>query len=797
VKPAARTSLSAIALLAALSAANPILAATPGTEPRLADSALLPAPVKDFLLDGPWIYKANRRSKDLMAEDLNGDGLLDVAVVSNERSILELFFQQKAPKDGEPLFKKETLNLDRIISRARAIDVNGDGRMDLAMAGAPPRLIVMYQGEDGRLQPPQQTDIEASRLIVGDLNADGRPDLLVYNNKRFDILPGKARGLELESSQTFHTTGDPASDPMILDFDGDGLADIVYHDSGAFGDLVVRLQTAEKSFPSEFRATTSLMRVVAPLVGGKGERDTVVAVQNTTRSLVQLGLAEPDEKENATKVIPTSAMQTVSFDPESRSGKTFQIVADYDGDGRLDVLLFSPDLSVARILRQTRGGSLVETRVPSFQGITAALPLPAKKGSPTPLVLFSPAEKAVGYTVADAKTGVLPFPSILPIAGEPLGVAVVSVGNKPHIAVALKAEGSGKTPRVDVYPISDSGELGTVRTVGASGGDGPNPLEGVDVIGMEAMDTNRDGLDDLIVYADFKPATILLQGKDSDFQPLRASSGVLQGLLSGARATSLDDVRLSGADKPASVAALKEKFARAFHIDAENNVVVEQQFNGRNAQSRLVSFAVGSPRGEGTADMVLLDRGNKVLTVYGIEKGKAEYELLVNIDIDGSEYNSLRVFDLDGDGKDDFLLTAEDRLGVIYSRPLSGGLRNLATVELEDSQSGYGMVFPLRLFPGGPTAMAAVERKNMVLDLDVPGKGKEGHPALHRFYSFKMFDNESTIARRINLDAVPEPREGVAVDVNNDGKPEIITLMHDNIVIYYPVDKKTEAVAGN
>ena len=105
MKPAARTSLSAIALLAALSAANPILAATPGTEPRLADSALLPAPVKDFLLDGPWIYKANRRSKDLMAEDLNGDGLLDVAVVSNERSILELFFQQKAPKDGEPLFK--------------------------------------------------------------------------------------------------------------------------------------------------------------------------------------------------------------------------------------------------------------------------------------------------------------------------------------------------------------------------------------------------------------------------------------------------------------------------------------------------------------------------------------------------------------------------------------------------------------------------------------------------------------------------------------------------------------------
>ena len=47
-----------------------------------------------------------------------------------------------------------------------------------------------------------------------------------------------------------------------------------------------------------------------------------------------------------------------------------------------------------------------------------------------------------------------------------------------------------------------------------------------------------------------------------------------------------------------------------------------------------------------------------------------------------------------------------------------------------------------------------------------------------------MFDSETTIARRVNMDALPEPRDLTAADLNDDGLPDIVCLMHDNLIIY-------------
>lgn len=742
-------------------------------EPALADDKLLPQAAQEYKLEGPTLFKVNRRSRDLVAEDLNGDGLIDIAAVSNERGLLEIYLQRTEVAEGEPQFERTQVTLDRIIRSTIPYDVNGDGRMDLLMAGSPAKLVVMYQDSNGRLQTPKATELEADRLAMGDLTGNGRQDVLVYHERKFHILRGSTTGLELETWQTFHTTGEPASAPMIIDFDGDGLPDIVYHDSQSFQDLLVRLQSPEGTFPAEFRVSSGVLRAVAPLPAPKGQKASVAAVQNVTRQLVQLGLAELNREDIESQIVPVSEMHTIAFGPGTRPRRSVPLIADFDGDGRRDLVIASPDLSALRLLRQTRSGSLEESTVPSLQGIESISALPTSGGEATPLVFFAPEEKAIGFTRYNAETETLPFPRVLPIAGEPLGVTVVNEG----LVALMRVE---EEIRLLGYDLDESGSVGDARTLMENA---PEVFKGLTVKGLEAMDVNRDGRQDLVVYIDFKPAKILLQTEEGNFEELTATSGVLEGLLSGARQGSIQGVSLG--NEGTSVMALKEKFARVFHIDEELNIRIGHQFNGRNANARLVDATTGNIRQRGQQDVILLDRANRCLTVYGRED-EGDYQLLTNIQLDETPYSSVRAFDLNGDGREDLILSADDRLGVIYSHPLHGGLEVIASAATTVDEGGYGEVYTLDLLPGGSRELVAIEMRNNLMEIFLPGQNEQKIPALLRFYQFGMFDSDATLARHPSLETQPEPREAIAADLNEDGWNEIITLMHDNIVIYKP-----------
>ncbi|MEO8377298.1 MAG: VCBS repeat-containing protein, partial [Candidatus Sumerlaeota bacterium] len=656
-----------------------------GTERALADEKLLPAEAREFSLSPPEIYKVNRRSKDLTVEDMNGDGLLDVVLTTNEKSILEVFYQKKKSEKEGDRFDHQTIAVDRLVRSIAAIDVNGDGRNDLLMATSPPKLVVLYQDDKGRLQAAQDTPLEADRLTLGDLDGDGKNDVLVYQDGSFSILKTTGRQLKLEPAETFYTTGEPASDPMIIDFNGDGRPDIVYHDANHFEDLVVRLQSSEKTFPSEFRLHSAVMRTVSPFPRGKGEAAHVIAVQNISRELVELSLAEDTERKNDALVL--SDEQTIPFDPETKSAKSVPLVTDFDGDGRKDLIVFSPDLSVLRLLRQTRGGSLVESTVPSLQGIQEVLPLNSEKGAPTPFVMFSSNEKAIVFAKFDEKTQTIPFPAVLPITGQPQGVAVLDIGGKQSLVAILKQDGATDM-QLKSFSIDRDGKLGPQQSLFPEEADFKSPLAGLDITGMEALDVNRDTRKDLIVYADFKPAVLLLQDDKGKFNVLAATSGVLQGLLQGAKPTTIEQVNLTKKSEETAVLALKEKFARAFHIDKDQNVDVEQQFNGRNSTARLAGVGVGHLMKKDEINVVLLDKGNKELTIYGPAKEAGKFEIVSSVDLDNADYSSLRVFDLDDDGKDDIILTADDRVGIYYSRPITGRLETVTSAKTSVDDGG-------------------------------------------------------------------------------------------------------------
>ncbi len=763
-----------------------------GTSERAPDE-VLSRQARDFRLDGPEVYPVTRRSINLVAADFNGDGMLDFATISNEKGVLELYLQREDQADGENPFELQEISLDRLIRSFVAIDVNGNGRDDILMTASPARVVVMYQNDNGGLDPIIETDLEADVLLTGDINGNGRDDVLLYREGQFQILESTSRGINLEPSQTFFTAGEPASPPKLIDFDGDGLTDIIYHDSQNRENLVIKLQSPDGSFTSEFRLSQGALRRTRPLhfLGAPGE---VLAVQDKTRDIIRLRLTEPSGDTVVASALPLSERHDIAFNPETRSDQFFPAIADINGNGRQDMVMAAPGLSVLRLLRQTRAGTLTETVAPTMMGIRQVLSLATPDSDQDTLILLSTDEKAIGMTrMVSGESHTIPFPTIFPIDLAPNAMTVANIAGEESLIVIGK---DGRDTIIRAYPTSILRDGGRAIAQ-ADWGNPSDPfllnlpeeiaaaIKSDNLVGVTAMDLNRNGRDDLVIFQDFRPARIFLQDEDGGFAPLTAASGILEGLLSETNVGSVLPIRFGKDDGNESAIILKDKFARAFHIDAEtNNIVVDFQFNGRNARSRLTSMAIGHVRGHEWPEVALLDRGNRILTIHGYNEEEGTYDVLRHLDLGNVEYQRVVMMDIDASGKDDILLISSDRVSVHYSRPPANALDMVASASTGVEDGGFGGIYPVNLFDTDEPQIIALEMREFLLEFFELGKTKDREHAFNRFYHFKMYDQERSRATRVNLDAIPEPREVIAVDLNGDGKREILALTHDFILLY-------------
>jgi hypothetical protein len=774
--------MSIIGIVQAEDAVAPISASSSDASAYAAKS-LLPEPARDFKMTGPVLHPSERRSMDLTPGDFNGDGLLDFATIANDKSIIEIFLNDKK---AETLFTKETVTLDNVVRSMTALDINGDGRTDLLLTQQGAQVGVMYQSKEGRLQPAEETPLQADYAFQGDLNGDKAEDVVLFRKGVFQVLHGKTRGLDLEPALTFYTSYEPASDPMILDLDSDGKNDIIFQDSTARDKLIVRLQAGDGTFPAEFVMTPGLMRSVAPMPI-EGSRGTIIAVQDKTRHLVQLRLSEPRTDTTTEGALELSQLNLVPFDPETTSDKLDTAVADVDGDGRMDLLVSSPKVPALRVLHQKRSGSLEVSMVPSLEGIEQVLSLPGKSGEPTPLLLYSKKEKAAGLVFGKKGSSDLPFPKLLPELGAPKATAIINIGGKSHILALVDSKENKEALRA--LELQDQG-VGSATEVLADGAD-LGDLKLGEGNGLSVMDLNQDGKDDIAVFAEFRPAALFTQNANGRFAPVSVKGGVLEGLLSEMTRGKLVGAKIDTAEKPV-VLAVKAGFVRAIYLDAKNNLEVAEQFNGRNSRARLAAATTGNFRSKKNRDIAILDSGNRTVAFWGVKEAGGRYEELFNAELDSGDYRALEVLDLDGDERDDLLLVAADRVAVLYTRRLNSGLETVASTQTKVEEGGYSAVYTTQLFPGGAREIVALEARQNVLEFFTAGKDEAGKPALLRFYQFRAYETDSSMAQRINMEAPPEPREVTAVDFDESGKPALLALTHDFVLRY----NQEEAAAG-
>jgi FG-GAP-like repeat/PASTA domain len=295
----------------------------------------------------PAWMNAGKNPFRMVAADLNGDDVADLAVVEVNSSAVSVRFG-----DGTGQFKPRfTYRTGRFPVGIAAGDLNGDGRLDLATASASTdkSVTVFINRGAGRFRRAgaYAAGREAYGVTAGDVNGDGIVDLLSAHASRqdFTVLLGRGGG----AFQIAHRyRGGDAYDIAAADLNSDGKLDVVLADDSNSA-VTVRPGGGDGTFgtPASYTSGSRPFGVAVADFNHDGLLDITAANYGGASVSVLLGAAGG------------------SLGPRIRypMGDEYDdyvdtvLVADYDRDGHLDIA--TPG---APYLRRGHGDGTLETR---------------------------------------------------------------------------------------------------------------------------------------------------------------------------------------------------------------------------------------------------------------------------------------------------------------------------------------------------------------------------------------------------------------------------------------------------
>ncbi len=212
-------------------------------------------------------------------------------------------------------------------------DLNADGRPDLVVANSSSSMVSVLLGAGGGSFHGLDFDtgaIMSTSVAIGDLNGDGRPDLVTANpdmstagGNAVSVLLGHGDGTF--EPRTIYPAGTNAASVAIADLNGDGRPDIVAADSYP-NTVSVLLGNGDGTFgpKTTFPAGYEPQCVAVADLNADGRMDLVLADTGANTVTVLLG--------NGDGTFGPGTDYTTGYDPYSVA------IADLNGDGRPDLV---------------------------------------------------------------------------------------------------------------------------------------------------------------------------------------------------------------------------------------------------------------------------------------------------------------------------------------------------------------------------------------------------------------------------------------------------------------------------
>jgi acetyl esterase/lipase len=315
----------------------------------LEDRCLLSSGVGGLSFLDPVDYGVGQSPRSVTVAEFNGDRLPDLAVANSGSNNVSVFLGNG---DGS-LRPVGTIAVGSTPSFVTTGDFNGDGIADLAVAntGSNNVSILLGNGSGGfGLAGNFAVGVRPVSIAVGDVSGDGNLDLAVANSgaNTVSVLLGHGNG-SFGSASDFATGGSiGASSVAIADFDRDGRPDLVVANRGPFPNyatpstIAVLRQNEDGSFgPARtFTVGANPAAVVVADLNGDGRMDVATANLESDNVSVLLGNGDGS-------LAPAQNYQV---------GRAESLaVGDFNGDGILDIVTANRHAFVSVLLGNGNG----------------------------------------------------------------------------------------------------------------------------------------------------------------------------------------------------------------------------------------------------------------------------------------------------------------------------------------------------------------------------------------------------------------------------------------------------------
>jgi hypothetical protein len=282
------------------------------------------APVRPRFAAPTFTDAGQATPRQYQIADFDGDGNLDVAEALFARDGLNVLLGDGAGHFSAPVITALPDNASP--SWLAAADFDGDGTQDVAEVGfsTSGELRVLLGKGDGTFTVGKNLEAVEGKVAAGDLNEDGRPDLVVDNTDldRQEIWLNRGDG-RFRHAHDYSFGGD---DLQLADVDGDHHLDVLW----SFGRMLVRLGTGHGTFGTlidNHDPNHELSGLDFTLADFDEDGNVDVAMDTASAGKVQVGLGD-----GAGHFTPFREYEGLAYETISIAS------ADFTGDGHVDIV---------------------------------------------------------------------------------------------------------------------------------------------------------------------------------------------------------------------------------------------------------------------------------------------------------------------------------------------------------------------------------------------------------------------------------------------------------------------------